>query len=357
MKKLVDKAELILGLKSRNRIVMPPMDTLMASDGFANDFHIQHYGARAYGGVGTIIVESTAVSKEGRIRENDLGLWKNEQIEPMKRIVDLVHKAGANIGVQLNHAGSKSILPQETIGATKFYDYLDQTNLKIADKKDLIEIEEKFIQAAIRAKKAGFDFVELHSAFGYLMSELLHPQLNDVIKSDDILIRGEMILNIAKRLKNEVKIPFGIRISIGDGDGNIEMEDIYEPFIKEIDKYISYFNVSTGETTSRVRMADVIRNLGTKLFTLHYVKKVRQWTAKPILTAGNFQERKDFEIGLLDADFIAVGRELLFNPSLVLNTILETNEMNATEYHWNQNLWFNPVEYKKLIESLNSGNK
>lgn len=74
MKNINDKFNLIEAKQSRNRIVMLPMDTLMAKDGKANDFHIQHYGARAYGGVGTIIVESTAVSPEGRIRPKDLGL-------------------------------------------------------------------------------------------------------------------------------------------------------------------------------------------------------------------------------------------------------------------------------------------
>ncbi|WP_283272844.1 hypothetical protein [Spiroplasma sp. SV19] len=352
MRNISDKAELIPGLKSRNRIIMPPMDTLMAKDGIANEFHIQHYGARAYGGVGTIIVESTGISSEGRIRESDLGLWDDNQIEPLKKVVDLVHKAGAKIGIQLNHAGSKSILDQETIGATRFYDYLDQTNLRIATQEDLDILEEKFIAAAYRAQKAGFDFVELHSAFGYFMSELLHPILNDVIKSDDILVRGKMILNIARRLKEEVKMPFGIRISIGDGDGNVKTEDMCEPFIRELNKYVAYFNISTGETISKVRMADIIRDLGTKLFTLYYVNKVKQWTNKTIITAGNFQTREDIEIGLKAADFIAIGRELIFNPSLVISTILNTNEMNEIDYHWNDNLWFNPVTYKEMIERL-----
>ncbi len=74
MKNINDNFHLIKTKQSRNRVVMLPMDTLMANEGFANDFHVQHYGARAYGGVGTIIVESTAVSSEGRIRPNDLGL-------------------------------------------------------------------------------------------------------------------------------------------------------------------------------------------------------------------------------------------------------------------------------------------
>jgi NADPH2 dehydrogenase len=74
MKKINDHAELIQGLKARNRIVMPSMATVMAKNGLANDFHIQHYGAKAYGGVGTILIEATAVSSEGRILDADLGI-------------------------------------------------------------------------------------------------------------------------------------------------------------------------------------------------------------------------------------------------------------------------------------------
>jgi len=72
--KITDKLEIVKGNPARNRVALPPMDTLMAEEGIANEFHIQHYGAKAYGGVGTIIVESTAVSREGKIRSKDLGL-------------------------------------------------------------------------------------------------------------------------------------------------------------------------------------------------------------------------------------------------------------------------------------------
>lgn len=100
-----------LQLKSitlKNRIGMSPMCMYSAHDGFSTDWHYVHYGTRAVGEVGLIIVEATAVAPEGRITPFDLGLWKNEQIPPLKKIIDFVHKQGSVAGIQLAHAGRKA---------------------------------------------------------------------------------------------------------------------------------------------------------------------------------------------------------------------------------------------------------
>src|SRR6266542_989587 len=91
-----------------NRIVISPMCTYSAEDGILTDWHLVHLGQFALRGVGLIIVEATAVTPEGRISPNDSGLWKDEQIAPLKRIVDFVHSQGVKIGIQLAHAGRKA---------------------------------------------------------------------------------------------------------------------------------------------------------------------------------------------------------------------------------------------------------
>ena len=97
------------GLTLRNRIVMSPMCMYSAAtDGLTSDWHLAHYLARATGGAGLLILETTAVEPRGRISQNDLGLWDDAQIEPLARIVRLVHAEGAAIGVQLAHAGRKA---------------------------------------------------------------------------------------------------------------------------------------------------------------------------------------------------------------------------------------------------------
>ncbi|WP_338969373.1 hypothetical protein [Spiroplasma endosymbiont of Labia minor] len=348
--KLTDELILIKDKPARNRIVMPPMDTLMASDGFANDFHIQHYGARAYGGVGTIIVESTAVSKEGRIRENDLGIWKDEHIENLTKVAKIIKKGGAIAGIQLNHAGSKADLDTETIGLTKYFDYMNQDKLKIASIQDLKIIKDKFIAAAFRAKQANFDFVEIHAAHGYLLSELISPKLNDVIVSDDILVRTQLIIDIIDEINEKVKIPVGIRVSFTDHTpGGMELT-AYKPFVKTLENKLIYFHVSSGETLARVRMSDIIADLGHKLFRLPIATEVKKWTKTPLITVGNFGSLDDVNKAMnANIDAVAMGRVLIYNPNHVVNNLLTVDELDKTKYHWNDNLWFSYQHYKAII--------
>src|SRR5688572_17419443 len=98
----------IRSIEFKNRIVVSPMCQYSATDGFANDWHFVHLGSRAVGGAALVIAEATAVSPEGRITPADLGLWKDEQIDFLKRIVDFIHQNGSVAGIQLAHAGRKS---------------------------------------------------------------------------------------------------------------------------------------------------------------------------------------------------------------------------------------------------------
>ena len=98
----------LAGITLPNRIVVSPMCQYVATDGFADDWHLVHLGSRAVGGAGLVIVEATSITPEGRITPGDLGLWKDEQIEPLARIVRFLHTQGAYAGIQLAHAGRKA---------------------------------------------------------------------------------------------------------------------------------------------------------------------------------------------------------------------------------------------------------
>src|SRR5262245_49636546 len=107
MSKLFSPLE-IRGVTLKNRIVVSPMCQYSSTDGFANDWHMVHLGSRAVGGASLVIFEATGVSPEGRITPFDLGIWKDEHIAGLKRIVDFVHSHGAVAGIQLAHAGRKA---------------------------------------------------------------------------------------------------------------------------------------------------------------------------------------------------------------------------------------------------------
>lgn len=178
----------------RNRIGVSPMCEYSADDGVANDWHLVHLGSRAVGGAGLVIVEATAVVPEGRITPGDLGLWSDAQIEPLARINRFMKQHGAVPGIQIAHAGRKASASRpwdggdhlaDTAGgwtpvapsAIAFGDGLDTVPhaLTVGEIK---AVQASFVAAAKRSLAAGFEWLELHAAHGYLAHEFLSPLTN-----------------------------------------------------------------------------------------------------------------------------------------------------------------------------------
>jgi 2,4-dienoyl-CoA reductase-like NADH-dependent reductase (Old Yellow Enzyme family) len=186
------------GLTLRNRIAVSPMCQYSSIDGFADDWHLVHLGSRAVGGAGLVMAEATSVEARGRISPQDLGLWKDEQIEALARITRFVRAQGAAPGIQLAHAGRKASVAPPWEGGQPLpppagwspivapsalpFDDGYQTPEALVD-HDLGEIIEAFAAAAVRAAHAGFDVIEIHAAHGYLIHQFLSPISN---RRDDL---------------------------------------------------------------------------------------------------------------------------------------------------------------------------
>jgi NADPH2 dehydrogenase len=164
----------------KNRIVMSPMCMYSCYDqtGFVNDWHITHYTSRAVGQVGLVILEATAVTAQGRISMQDLGIWTDEHIEGLKKLAELNHKNNSKIGIQLCHAGRKAVVDEPIIApsAVAFSD--DYKTPSAMTKEDILATIEAFKEGARRAHEAGFDVIELHAAHGYLINQFLSPISN-----------------------------------------------------------------------------------------------------------------------------------------------------------------------------------
>ena len=177
-----------------NRIVVSPMCEYSCDDGFASDWQLVHLGSRAVGGAALVFTEATAVTPAGRISPQDLGLWKEEHIAPLARITAFLHSQGAHAGIQLAHAGRKAstwrpwsgegkiapdqggwqnVLAPSAIPFTANYPQPQQL-----DRAGIAAIAAAFREAALRAGRAGFDVIEIHSAHGYLLHEFLSPISN-----------------------------------------------------------------------------------------------------------------------------------------------------------------------------------
>ena len=181
-------------LKFANRVFVSPMCQYSSTDGYANDWHLVHLGSRAVGGAGLVLTEATAVLAEGRISPQDLGIWSDDHIGPLARIVRFVHEQGSVAGMQLAHAGRKAstyrpwggqgTVPEteggwnDVVGpsAVAFADHYPMP--KAATKQEIRAIVEAFGEAARRACEAGFRVVEIHAAHGYLIHEFLSPLSN-----------------------------------------------------------------------------------------------------------------------------------------------------------------------------------
>jgi 2,4-dienoyl-CoA reductase-like NADH-dependent reductase (Old Yellow Enzyme family) len=183
------------GLTLRNRIVVSPMCMYSSEDGFANDWHLVHLGSRACGGAALVIAEATAVVPEGRISPGDLGLWKDDHIEFLKRITTFLKSQGAAPGIQLAHAGRKASTYSPHVRSQKGCIPIGQGGWKPVAPSPIPfdpaatvpeelttdgiqRIVHKFVEATARALAAGFEVVEIHSAHGYLLHEFLSPLSN-----------------------------------------------------------------------------------------------------------------------------------------------------------------------------------
>ncbi len=223
-------------VKFANRVFVSPMCQYSSHDGYANDWHFVHLGSRAVGGAGLVLTEATAVLPEGRISPQDLGIWADEHIEMLSRIVRFIHEQGTMAGMQLAHAGRKASTyrPWEGAGAISESEggwkkvvapsavaFADNYPMPHALTTDGIqEVIAAFVAAARRACQAGFRVLEIHAAHGYLIHEFLSPFSNR--REDDYGGSFENRTRLCREIVTGVRsswpkeLPLFLRISATD---------------------------------------------------------------------------------------------------------------------------------------------
>jgi NADPH2 dehydrogenase len=210
----------IKGVTLKNRIVMSPMCMYSShnQDGHVQNWHRTHYASRAVGQVGLIIVEATAVSPQGRISPQDLGIWSDEHVEGFNELVGLMKEHGAKTGIQLAHAGRKAVLEGEILApsALAFNDKMKTP--KEMSKTDIKETVAAFKKGAERAAKAGFDVIEIHGAHGYLINEFISSLSNK--RADEYGGSAENRYRFLREVIDAVKTvwngPLFVRVSAHD---------------------------------------------------------------------------------------------------------------------------------------------
>jgi 2,4-dienoyl-CoA reductase-like NADH-dependent reductase (Old Yellow Enzyme family) len=321
----------IRGEVFRNRIVMSPMCQYCATEGLADDWHLVHLGSRAVGGVALVMVEATAVSRQGRISPGDLGIWDDRHIEPLARIARFVSGQGAVPGIQLAHAGRKGSCdvpwkggarlktPQEggwTVIAPSPIPFAEGDPLPVAlDEAGIETVVAAFEAAGRRALAAGFRLLEIHAAHGYLLHEFLSPLSNH--RQDQyggsLENRMRLLLRVADSLRRLMpeKLPLFVRISATDwADGGWDADQSVALARRLKALGVDLIDVSSGALVPKARIP-----VG-KGYQVPFARKIRceadimTGAVGMITEAGHANEI----ITGGDADLVFLGRELLRQP-------------------------------------------
>jgi 2,4-dienoyl-CoA reductase-like NADH-dependent reductase (Old Yellow Enzyme family) len=343
-----------------NRIVVSPMCQYSAVDGFVNDWHFVHLGSRAIGGAGLVLTEASAVSPEGRISPHDLGIWSDEHIPGLTRVVAFLHEQGSAVGVQLAHAGRKSSMtpPWEephlvkepnggwtNILAPSEIAFSDHNGIPQAlDHEGVRRIQQSFRRAAERALEVGFDVIELHAAHGYLFHQFLSPLSN--LRTDEY---GGSFENRSRFLFETValvrevwpaNLPLMVRLSATDWlefDGDLHPDGVGWTLAETIrlGKLLRGMNVDLLDISSGGNVAKAIIPVGPGYQT-GFAEQVRRESSMPTGAVGliSSPEQADHVIRSGQADLIFLARELLRNPYWPL----EAAQVLKHEISW-------PVQY------------
>lgn len=318
------------GVTLRNRIGVSPMCQYSAEDGFANDWHLVHLGSRAAGGAALVIAEASAVEARGRISPQDLGIWDDAHVEMLARITHFMKGQGAAPAIQLAHAGRKASTARpwegggpvgadkggwQPVGASAIpfaSNYPTPTELSTPEVGGIVHA---FRAAAIRANAAGFDWVEIHAAHGYLLHSFLSPlsnQRNDRYGgSFDNRIR--LLLETAQAMRNvwPDDKPLTVRISCTDWvEGGWTLEESIELAQRLKAEGVDLIDCSSGGTSPTAKVP-----VGAGYQT-PFAERIRHEAGIPTAAVGMITQpmQADEIIRNGRADVVLLARELLRDP-------------------------------------------
>jgi len=319
-----------------NRVVVSPMaQYTAASDGMITDWHFVHLGARATGGAGLVMTEMTCVSPEGRITPWCTGLWNEAQRDAWARVVRFVHEySGAKIGLQLGHSGGKGATkkmwegvdqplprgawPVISASATQYIAGVSQIARAVTE-SDMDRVIGEFVRATVLGREAGFDWLELHCAHGYLLSSFISPltNLRDDQYGGDLVNRMRFPLRVFTAMRAEwpAHLPMSVRISAHDWyeGGNTDSDAV---------EIARLFRVA-GVDMIAVSAGQVVRNekpVFGRMWQTPFSDRIRQEACIPTIAVGSITDA-DQANGIIAsgrADLVAVGRPHLVNPAWIL---------------------------------------
>ena len=320
----------------RNRIVVSPMLTYSAERGHVNDWHLAHLAQFAAGGAGLVFMESTKVDPAGCSTPRDTGLWKDDFVEPLKRITELIKRNGAVPGIQLGHSGRKARrsvpwegrVPMahcpgvdrgeewELVGPSAIAHDQKYAVPREMTRKDIVEVAEAWGAAARRANDAGFEVVEIHGAHGYLIHQFLSAIANQ--RQDEyggaLKNRMRLAVEVARQVRKywPQGKPLFFRVSAVDETGwTIEDSIALAKALKA--SGVDVIDCSSGGMSDRVPASEGAPTYG---YQVPYAREIRAGADIMTMAVGMIvhSDQADDIVSTGSADLVALGRELLHNP-------------------------------------------
>jgi 2,4-dienoyl-CoA reductase-like NADH-dependent reductase (Old Yellow Enzyme family) len=327
-------------LTLRNRIGMSPMCQYSAVDGRVGDWHVVHYGARAVGGVGLVIVEAAGVEARGRISAADVGIWEDGQVEPLARVVRVVSDNGAAPGIQLAHAGRKASVraPWDQGGAPRLpgdggWTPVAPSALPFADghatpepldEAGIAGVVRAFAAAAGRALQAGFQVAEIHAAHGYLLHEFLSPLSNR--RTDryggSLENRTRIVREVVEAVRRvwPDRLPLFLRVSCTDWtEGGWDL-----PQAVELARQVRPLGVDVVDCSSGGNVATARIPAGPG-YQVPFAEGIRRDAAIATAAVGMITSPAQAETVIRSgqADLVLLARELLRDPQFPLRAARE----------------------------------
>ena len=298
----------------KNRIVMSPMCMFSADEsGEVTNFHLTHYTARALGQAGLIMTETLSIDPNGLIAPGDLGIWDDRHIEGLKNLVNQIHAFGTKVGAQIGHAGRKSKKEGVTPIAPSPIPFSDKEPIpRELTKEEILQLIDKYKQAARRAREAGFDVIELHGAHGYLIHQFLSPISNQ--RTDEyggsVENRYRFLEEIIEAVKTEWNGPLFVRISATEYVKGGNTPDTYVKYAKKMkEQGVDLIDCSSGGIA--LVKIDTYPN-----YQVPFAEKIRHEASIPTGAVGLIQTGIQAEEILKNnrADLVFIGRAFLRDP-------------------------------------------
>lgn len=337
---------IIKDITLKNRIAISPMCQYTAVDGFANDWHLVHYGSRAVGGASLILQEATAVSPEGRISPGDLGLYKEEHIEKLRQITDFIHQQGVVAGIQLAHAGRKAGCAVAwqggkqlnlneggwtTVAPSAIAFNPDDISPQELDAEGIKKVVADFKTAAERAFLSGYKLIEIHAAHGYLIHQFLSPLSNHRADSygGSFENRVRLLLEIVRAI-NTVwphNLPLFVRISATDWvEGGWHAEEAVQ-----LSKLLKLEGVDLIDCSSGGMVPYAKIPLGPG-YQVQFAERIKRESNLLTGAVGMITEVKQAEDILANnqSDLIIIGRASLRDPYFTLHAA----QLSGDDIEW-----------------------